>query len=68
MDTGKPVNMVHAYSALKQDVIIEYCFSNCRNVLEMEDFSPWYYDLVQKPCELCHMSVPSVIKSLKLSS
>ena len=59
-DTGVPVNMVHAYSALTQDVITEYCFSNCRNVLEMENFSPWYYDLVQKPCELCQMSVPSV--------
>ena len=64
-DTEKPVNMVHAYSALTQDVITEYCFSKCRNVLEMENFSPWYYDLVQKPCELCQMSVPSVIRFLK---
>ena len=39
-DTKEPVNMVHAYSALTQDVITEYCFSNCRNVLEMENFSP----------------------------
>ena len=65
IDTGEPVNMVHAYSALTQDVITEYCFSNCRNVLEMENFSPWYYDLVQKPCELCQMSVPSVIIFLR---
>ena len=41
-DTREPVNMVHAYSALTQDVITEYCFSECRNVLEMENFSPWY--------------------------
>ena len=54
---GKAVNMVHAYSALTQDVITEYCFSDCRNVLEMQDFSPWYYDLVQKPAELSHMYV-----------
>lgn len=57
MDSGKPVNLVHAYSALTQDVITEYCFSDCRNVLEMTDFSPWYYDLVQKPAELSHMCV-----------
>lgn len=55
MDTGEPVNMVHAFSALTQDVITEYCFSDCRNVLEMQDFSPWYYDIVQKPSELSHM-------------
>lgn len=58
MDTKEPVNMVYAYSALTQDVITEYCFSNCRNVLEMKDFSPWYYELVQKPSELSHMYVP----------
>ena len=63
MDTGKPVNMVHAYSALTQDVITEYCFSSCRNVLEMKDFSPWYYELVQKPSELSHMCVPVVTGS-----
>ena len=64
-DTKEPVNIVHAYSALTQDMITEYRFSECRNVLEMENFSPWYYDLVQKPCELCHMSVPSVFIFLK---
>ena len=53
-DTGEPVNMVHAYSALTQDVITEYCFSDCRNVLEMKDFSPMYYELVHKPSELTH--------------
>ena len=54
-EAGEIVNMVYAYSALTQDVITEYCFSNCRNVLEMEDFSPMYYDLVQKPSELSHL-------------
>ena len=54
VDTGEPVNLVYAYSALTQDVITEYCFSDCRNVLEMKDFSPWYYDLVHKPSELSH--------------
>lgn len=63
MDTGEPVNMVHAYSALTQDVITEYCFSRSRNVLEMKDFSPWYYELVQKPSELSHMCVPLLIGS-----
>ena len=64
-DTKGPVNMVHAYSALTQDVITEYCFSECRNVLEMDNFLPWYYDLVQKSCELCQIFVPSIIKFLK---
>ena len=58
MDTEVPVDMVYAYSALTQDVITEYCFSNPRNVLEMEDFSPMYYDYVQKPSETSHMCVP----------
>ena len=61
MDAGEPVNIVYAYSALTQDVITEYCFSNCRNVLEMEGFSPWYYELVQKPSELSHMCVSLLI-------
>ena len=62
MDTGEPVNLVYAYSALTQDVIMEYCFSTPRNVLEMKDFSPRYYDLVQKPSEASHMCVhiPSI--------
>lgn len=55
MDTGSPVDMVHGYSALTQDVITEYCFSNCRNILEMKDFSPWHYEFVQKPAEISHM-------------
>lgn len=55
----EPADMVYAYSALTQDVITEYCFSHCRNVLEMKDFSPKYYDLVQKPSEAAHMCVLS---------
>ena len=43
LNAGKRVNMMHAYSALTQDVITEYCFADCRHVLEMEDFSPHYY-------------------------
>lgn len=61
LDTGEPVNLVHAYSALTQDVITEYCFSNCRNVLDMGSFSPWYYDLVQKPSEISHMYASSSV-------
>lgn len=58
LDTGEPVNMVYAYSALTQDVITKYCFSHCRNVLEMKDFSPRYYEVVQKPSEISHVCVP----------
>lgn len=57
-NTGKPVNIIHAYSALTQDIISEYCFADCRNVLHMDDFSPWYYNLVQKPSELTQMWGP----------
>ena len=46
------VNLVHAYSALTQDIITEYCFSNCRGVLEMPDFSPTYYDYMQIHCSM----------------
>ena len=67
MDTGEPVNMVHAYSALTQDIITEYCFSDCRNVIEMEKFSPLYYDLVQKPSELSHTCVLLLLEHLLIS-
>ena len=63
LDTREPVNLVHAYSALTQDVITEYCFSKRRNVLEMKDFAPWFYDTVQKPSELSHMCAPLVALS-----
>ncbi|KAL8830141.1 MAG: hypothetical protein Q9191_001602 [Dirinaria sp. TL-2023a] len=52
---GSPTDMGHAYSALTQDVITEYCFANCRNVLEVKDFAPWYYELVQKASKLIHL-------------
>lgn len=49
---GKQVNLVHAFSALTQDVITEYCLSKCRGVLEMEDFAPHYYEWMQIHCTL----------------
>jgi len=55
VDTGEPVDMVHAYAALTQDVIMEYCFSDCKNILDMKDFSPWHYDVVQSVSELIHL-------------
>ena len=54
----KPVNLVHAYSALTQDLITEYCFSNCRGVLEMPEFSPHYYDWMQVHCTLTPVYAP----------
>ena len=67
LDTREPVNLVHAYSALTQDVITEYCFSKRRNVLGMKDFGPWCYDIVQKPSELSHMCVPLLTLSRSYS-
>ncbi|KAH7389812.1 cytochrome P450 [Pyrenochaeta sp. MPI-SDFR-AT-0127] len=50
IQTGKTVNLVHAYSALTQDVITEYCFSFSRNCLQKEDFAPHWYDWMQIHC------------------
>jgi cytochrome P450 len=47
---GERVNLVHAYSALTQDVITEYCFANSRNVLEKPDFAPHWYNWMQIHC------------------
>ena len=52
LEVGKQVNLVHASSALTQDVITEYCFADSRSILEMEDFSPHYYDFLQDSCKL----------------
>ena len=54
MNTGQPVNMVYAYSALTQDIITEYSCSDCSNVLELKDFSPKHYKFQQRPSELVH--------------
>ena len=50
VEAGKPVNLVHAYSALTQDVITEYCFSSSRQVIEKENFAPHWYDWMQIHC------------------
>ena len=55
LERGQVVNLVHAYSAFTQDVITEYCFSDCRNVLDKEDFGPEYGEMVQKPAEMSHL-------------
>jgi len=52
---GKAVNLVHAYSALTQDVITEYCFSFSRGCLEKENFAPHYYDWMQIHCSFAPM-------------
>ena len=52
LDAGKPVNLYHAYSALTQDLITEYCFSDCRNVLEQPDFAPHHYDRMTIHCSM----------------
>ena len=52
--TQKPVNLMHAYTALAYDVITEYCFADCGNQLSVPDFAPSYYDCIQKPTELTH--------------
>ncbi|KAF1844200.1 cytochrome P450 [Cucurbitaria berberidis CBS 394.84] len=48
IESGKEVNLVHAFSALTQDVITEYCFSFSRNCLQKEDFSPHWYNCIKQ--------------------
>ena len=50
----KPVNVVHAYSALTHDIITEYCFADCKNALFEPDFDQASYNLIQEPAELSH--------------
>lgn len=52
MNTGQPVNMEYAYSTLIQDVIPEYSYSDCSNMLGLEDFSPKHHEFQQRPSEL----------------
>lgn len=52
---GRIVNLVHAYSALTQDVITEYCFSFSRNCLHKADFAPHYYEWMQIHCSFAPM-------------
>ena len=49
---GKKVNLVHAFSALTQDIITEYCFAEPRGVVDMPDFAPKYYEYMQIQCSL----------------
>ena len=62
LDAGKTVNLVHAYSALTQDIITEYCFSSSRNCLQQENFAPHYYNWMQIHCTFAPMFV--VVPSL----
>jgi hypothetical protein len=55
LNEGKRINLVHAYSALTQDVITEYCFSFSRNCLEKEKFAPQYYEWMQVHCAFTPM-------------
>ncbi|MCJ1374965.1 hypothetical protein MMC20_006198 [Loxospora ochrophaea] len=66
--TGKPINLVHAYGALTQDIIHEYCFAASKNCLLMPDFAPLEYELLEKPVELTHIfkQIPSVVLILRI--
>lgn len=52
MNTDQPVNMEFANSTLIQDVIPEYSYSDCSNMLGLEDFSPKHHEFQQRPSEL----------------
>ncbi|KAH9219468.1 cytochrome P450 monooxygenase [Leptodontidium sp. 2 PMI_412] len=42
-DTGKVVNLLHAFSAFSNDVISQYLFGTSEHRLEAEDFDPSYH-------------------------
>lgn len=52
LDTGEPVNLSYAYSALTQDLITEYCFSDCLDILEKPDFAPQTWDNMMVHCKM----------------
>ena len=43
LESGKAVNLFTVFTALAQDIVTEYCFADCRNVLDEEDFAPHWY-------------------------
>lgn len=51
----KPVNLMHAYSALAGDVVTGYCFPESYGLLDKSDFAPEYYDLWQSVVRNSHM-------------
>lgn len=57
LEEGKTINLVHAYSALTQDVITEYCFSFSRDCIHKENFAPHYYENMQVHCTFAPMYV-----------
>ncbi|KAL9614969.1 MAG: hypothetical protein Q9167_000611 [Letrouitia subvulpina] len=42
---GKPINLMHAYTAMTGDVVTEYCFPASYNLLSHSDFSSDYFKL-----------------------
>ena len=42
---GKPINLMHAYTALTGDVVSGYCFPTSYNLLSSPNFSPEYFQL-----------------------
>ncbi|KAH7323773.1 cytochrome P450 [Rhexocercosporidium sp. MPI-PUGE-AT-0058] len=45
-DTGKPVNLLHAFSAFSNDVISEYLFGTSERRLEAENFDPSFHNKI----------------------
>ncbi len=45
---GKPVDLHHGYRSLAVDIITDYAFDNCYDLLDTEDFSKDFFDFTYK--------------------
>ena len=42
---GRPINLMHAWTAMTGDVVTEYCFPKSYQLLDRPDFAPDYYNI-----------------------
>ncbi len=52
--TQKPLNLLHAFSAVATDVICQYTFGESRHNVDKSDFAPEWYEMLMNPSEFSH--------------
>lgn len=53
--SGKPVNLLHAYSAMTGDIVTGYCFPEAYGLLDKPDFGADFYNLFASTLANVHM-------------
>ena len=53
--SGKPVNLLHAYSAMTGDIVTGYCFPKAYGLLDKPDFGADFYNLFASTLANVHM-------------